>query len=72
MFIILADTNKLFGMLRAIILEKSQLRESIFANYIREHTVYISTFIIDELYRIAVRYNLPITTSDIETLIHIT
>lgn len=71
MNIIVSDTNKLFGMFRAMILEQSDLSWSELANYIRAHTVFVSTFILDELYLITTRYNVPVQDSHIDMFVQL-
>ena len=69
MKIVFTDTNKLFGLFRAMILHNSNFSWSVFVEYIKNNTVYISTFVLSELSNISIRKWLSISDSDIKTFV---
>jgi hypothetical protein len=72
MKIILADTNKIFWLFRAMLLYNSDFSRSEFILFAKNHIVYVSTYILNELYDIAIRKDLPCNESDIAKFVQLT
>lgn len=70
MKIILADTNKIFGLFRAMILYNSDFSDSDFVVFIKHNTVYVSTFILNELYIVANRNKIFCNEQDIKRFVN--
>lgn len=70
MKIVFADTNKLFGLLRAMVMHSSDLSSSMFVQYSKTHTVYVSTFVLTELLHIAQRNNIVANESHIKVFVN--
>ena len=67
MIIALTDTNKIYGMFRAFFVLKSDLSNSQIYKFIKSDKakLYVSKFILDELYVISLRYWINANKSDI-------
>ena len=69
MKVILTDTNKLFGLFRAMVLYNSTFEDSILVEYMHNNTVYVSTFVLSELSKISLRKWLDITDETISIFV---